>query len=309
MDFGLHLPLMEFQCEGISRQRVEAAARAAREAGMAAITANDHFLFSTPWLDGPSALAAAIAESGEMELATTISLGVLRGPVPLAKTLAAIDVLSGGRLTAGVGPGSSQRDYDALGVPFDERWARLDEAITMLKALLRGEVPPAGSFYPAPDSPLAPAPSRPGGVPVWVGSWGSAAGISRVARLADGWLASAYNTTPEGFVDALGRLRSELEANGREPAGFPNALASMWTWVSEDATDAERMLSEVLAPLLRRNPEDLRGRVCVGPAELCAEIARAYADAGCERIYFWPMGEEPRQVELLATEVIPRLGA
>jgi alkanesulfonate monooxygenase SsuD/methylene tetrahydromethanopterin reductase-like flavin-dependent oxidoreductase (luciferase family) len=308
MDFGLHLPLMEFQSEGISRERVEAAVRAAREAGMAGITANDHFLFSTPWLDGPSALAAAIAESGEMELATTISLGVLRGPVPLAKTLAAIDVLSGGRLTAGVGPGSSQRDYDALGVPFDERWARLDEAIAMLKALLRGEVPTAGRFYPAPDSPLAPAPARPGGVPVWVGSWGSAAGIRRVARLADGWLASAYNTTPEGFVDALGRLRSELEANGREPAGFPNALASMWTWVSEDAADAERMLSEVLAPLLRRDPEDLRGRVCVGPGELCAEIARAYADAGCERIYFWPMGEEERQVELMAGEVFPRIG-
>src|SRR4029077_340474 len=89
--------------------------------------ANDHLLFSRPWLDGPTALAAVIEESGSMQLATTVSLPVLRGPVPLAKTLAALDVLSAGRLLVAVGPGSSAQDYAAVGVPFDERWRRFDE--------------------------------------------------------------------------------------------------------------------------------------------------------------------------------------
>jgi alkanesulfonate monooxygenase SsuD/methylene tetrahydromethanopterin reductase-like flavin-dependent oxidoreductase (luciferase family) len=307
MDFGLHLPLMSFQGEGISRDRVRDAVRAADGAGFAAVSSNDHFLFATPWLDGPTALASVIDESGRMELATTIALAVLRGPVPLAKALAAIDLLSDGRLIAGVGPGSSQLDYDALGVPFEERWARLDEVIRMLRSLLAGDGPEAGRFHPAPAQSLAPRPVRQGGVPIWVGSWGSPAGLRRVARLADGWIASAYNTSSERFAEGRALLGEELRAVGREPEGFPNALATMWTWVTEDAAEAERMRDELLAPLLRRDAGQLRGQVCVGPAAECAQILSAYAEAGCERVYFWALGEEPRQVELLAEEVFPQV--
>src|SRR2546425_9891364 len=109
MKIGVHLPLMEFRGEGQSLARVMDAVDAARECGLAAISANDHFVFRRSWLDGLSALAAAIERSGKMTLATTISLAGLRGPVPLAKALAAIDILSEGRLIAGVGPGSSAR--------------------------------------------------------------------------------------------------------------------------------------------------------------------------------------------------------
>ena len=90
----MHLPLMEFGDEGLSLDRLTRAVDAARECGLAAISANDHFLFQTPWLDGPTALAAAVERSGGMELATTVALVSLRGPVALAKTLAALDVLS-----------------------------------------------------------------------------------------------------------------------------------------------------------------------------------------------------------------------
>ena len=114
-------------------ERLERTVDAARECGFAAVSANDHFVFSTPWLDGPTALAAMVERSGDMVLATTLSLAALRGPVPLAKALSALDVLSDGRVVAGVGPGSSRLDYEALGVPFDDRWKRLDEAIAMLR--------------------------------------------------------------------------------------------------------------------------------------------------------------------------------
>lgn len=241
MELSLHPPLMEFRDEGQSRRRLQEAVDAARECGFAALSANDHFLFSTPWLDGPTALASVIERSGDMELSTTVSLAVLRGPVPLAKTLAALDVLSDGRLIAGVGPGSSARDFEAIGVPFEERWKRFEESVTVLRALLRGEALPTRThFYPVPGGPLEPSSRRRGGVPLWIGSWGSEAGIRRVARLADGWLASAYNTTPERFVAARDLLSRELSRRGRQGGEFPNALVTMWTWVSDGRADAER---------------------------------------------------------------------
>jgi alkanesulfonate monooxygenase SsuD/methylene tetrahydromethanopterin reductase-like flavin-dependent oxidoreductase (luciferase family) len=305
MKIGVHLPLMEFGDEGQSPARVMDTVDAARDCGLDAISANDHFVFSTPWLDGTTALAAAIERSGEMTLATTISLAGLRGPVPLAKTLAAIDVLSEGRLIAGVGPGSSARDFDAVGVDFEERWKRFEESVVVLRALLKGEAPPPTSYFPLPDGELAPRPYQADGVPIWIGSWGSDAGLRRVARLADGWLASAYNTTPERFAAAGRLLRERLGERGRNPAGFPNALVTMWTWVSEDRAEADRVLDEVLAPLLRRKPADLRDQLCVGSAEHCAELLSRYRAAGCEWVQLWPLGEEPRQIELFAERVIP----
>jgi alkanesulfonate monooxygenase SsuD/methylene tetrahydromethanopterin reductase-like flavin-dependent oxidoreductase (luciferase family) len=297
---------MEFGDEGQSLLRLTRAVDAAREFGFAAVSANDHFLFRTPWLDGPTALAAVVGRSGALELATTVSLVALRGPVPLAKTLAALDLLSDGRVIAGVGPGSSERDYDAVGVPFEERWARFDEATAILRALLRDDPPPeTSSHYALPDSRLAPAPRRHGGIPLWIGSWGSKAGLRRVARLGDGWLASAYNTTPEGFAAARESLSEELLARGREPDRFPNALVTMWTWITPDAREADRVLRDVLAPLLGRDPDPLRDQLCIGPAEKCAELLSRYARAGCERVHLWPLGDEPRQLELAAADVLP----
>ena len=306
MDLGLHLPLMQFGTEALSLRRLQEAVDAARDNGFAAISANDHFVFSTPWLDGPTALASMIERSGNMTLATTVALAALRGPVPLAKTLAALDILSEGRLIAALGPGSSSRDYEALSVPFDERWARFDEAIPALRALLNGGRPPADArYYRVADVDLAPPPWRSRDLPLWIGSWGSKAGLRRVARAGDGWLASAYNTTPERFSEARALLAGELVDRDRDPEGFPNALATMWTWVSNDRADADRVLAEVLAPLLGRDPDELRDHVCVGPAEHCAQLLSRYSAAGCERVYLWPLEDERRQVELVASEVAP----
>jgi alkanesulfonate monooxygenase SsuD/methylene tetrahydromethanopterin reductase-like flavin-dependent oxidoreductase (luciferase family) len=309
VELGVHLPLIEFGEEGLSRQRLERTVDAARECGFAAVSANDHLIFRTPWLDGPTALASVIGRSGQMALATTIALASLRGPVPLAKALAALDVLSDGRLVAGLGPGSSEGDYRLLGVPFDERWERFDEAVAVLRALLRGErMPERLRHFPVPaDVELAPGPRRRDGIPLWIGSWGSRAGLARVARAGDGWLASAYNTTPERFSDARTKLKRALEARGREPDGFPNALATMWTWVSKDRAEGDRVLADVLGPLLRRDPDELRAQVCVGPAGHCAELLSRYAEAGCDRVYLWPLGSEERQLELVAGAVVPRL--
>ncbi|HET8754446.1 MAG TPA: LLM class flavin-dependent oxidoreductase [Solirubrobacteraceae bacterium] len=281
MELGAHLPLMQFGDDALTRQRLEATVDAARACGFSAVTANDHLVFQTPWLDGLAALASIAGRAGAMTLATTIALPVVRGPVALAKALTALDVLAEGQVIAGVGPGSSERDYRAVGIPFEERWKRLDEAIAVLRPLLRGE--------PG-DIVLAP---RRGEIPIWIGSWGSRAGLARAVRAGDGWIASAYNTTPDRFAEA----RSAL------PAGFPNALATMWTWVSKDRAEGDRVLRDVLAPILRRDPDGLGAQVCIGPAGHCAELLARYAEAGCERVYVWPLGDEARQLELVADAV------
>ena len=301
MEFGVHLPLMEFGDEGQSLQRLQAVVDVARESGFAAVSANDHFVFSTPWLDGPTALAAVIDRSGDMTLATTITLAALRGPVPLAKTFAALDLLSGGRLVGGVGPGSSERDYDAFGVSFEQRWERFDEAVMVLRALLRGDpMPERVRHFALPPVPLAPLPRQAGGVPLWIGSWGSRAGLRRVARLGDGWLASAYNTSPDQFASARELLAVELAKHGKSAEEFPNALVTMWTWITDDRAERDRVLSEVLSPMLRRDADQLGSQVCVGSAEHCAELLSRYAEAGCQRVYLWPLGDEPQQLELAA---------
>jgi alkanesulfonate monooxygenase SsuD/methylene tetrahydromethanopterin reductase-like flavin-dependent oxidoreductase (luciferase family) len=307
MEAGVHLPLIDFAGEGLSHQRLAGTVDAARECGFAEVSANDHFLFSAPWLDGLMALASVVERSAPMSLVTTLALANLRGPVPLAKALTALDVLSGGRVIAGVGPGSSRADYEAVGVPFEDRWRRFDEVAPLLKAVLQPGSSGAGNRSPL--SGLSPEPVQSGGIPLWIGSWGSAAGLRRVARVGDGWLASAYNSTPEAFAGSISLLSAELERQGRPPGEFPHALVTMWAWVTEQRPEAERVLLDILSPLVRRDPAELRARVCVGPAEQCAELLSRYARAGCQRIHFWPLGDERRQIELIAGEVMPRVTA
>src|SRR5512132_157709 len=235
MDAGIHLPLIDFGGEGFSHRRLTETVDAAREWGFAAISANDHFLFPAPWLDGPTALAAVAERSGGMKLVTSLALATLRGPVPLAKMFSALDILSDGRVIAGLGPGSSEADYAAMGAPFGERWPRFDEAVRLLKGLLQpGASAAGGTYYSAPSAGLSPPPRQPGGVPLWLGSWGSRAGLRRVARLGDGWLASAYNTTPALFAEARARLDARLMEYGKSPDTFPNGLATLWFYLTED---------------------------------------------------------------------------
>jgi probable F420-dependent oxidoreductase len=304
MDYGAHLPLIGLDGRPWTLRGLLDYAAAAEDLGFRALSANDHLLFPRPWLDGPTALAAVLAVTRRVDLVTTVALPVVRGPVPLAKSLAAIDLLSGGRLVVGVGPGSSARDYAAVGIPFEERWKRLDESVRALRALLDSEAPPfEGEFYSTRGLTLEPSPAqRP---PIWIGSWGSEAGLRRTARLGDGWLASAYNTTPETFASTLGRLGEHLRAAGKDPDRFPNAIATMFFHVSEDRATADRIIKDVLGPMLNRPEEELSRRLLVGPARECAEKLAAYQAPGARRIFLWPVQDEMRQLRLFQEQVAP----
>jgi alkanesulfonate monooxygenase SsuD/methylene tetrahydromethanopterin reductase-like flavin-dependent oxidoreductase (luciferase family) len=306
MDFGAHLPLMDFGAHPYTLDHLRTYTTTAAELGFAALAVNDHMVFSVPWLDGLVALAAMVEHAGEMTLTTTVALSVVRGPVPVAKTLGAVDRLSGGRLHVAVGAGSSADDYAAVGIDFSERWPRFDESIEALRSLWRPhDAPFVGRFYSTEGLSLQPAPAQPGGPPIWIGSWGSKAGLRRVARLADGWLASAYNTTPASFGDARKLLRSDLVAHGKEPDDFPNALATMWCYITDDQREADRILTERLIPTVHRPEKVLRERLPIGPPEAFADKLTAFADAGVQRVFIWPVADEVNQLERFWNEVRP----
>jgi alkanesulfonate monooxygenase SsuD/methylene tetrahydromethanopterin reductase-like flavin-dependent oxidoreductase (luciferase family) len=195
-----------------------------------------------------------------------------------------------------------------VGVPFDERWNRLDEAVKALRAYWRADdVPFEGTFYSTAGVVLAPTPTQRPGPPIWIGSWGSPAGLKRVARAADGWLASGYNTNPDLFAQAWSDVQAELVARGRDVAGFPNGIATMWCYVTEDRARAETILANVLAPMLGRPLDQLRAVLPVGSAVECAEKLLAYARAGAQRVFLWPLADECAQLEVFRERVVPLL--
>jgi len=306
LDYGAHLPVVDFGNQKFSLERLSAYVQAARELGFKAVSTNDHLISARPWLDAPTALAAVLSQSGNMTVGTSVLLPIVRGLVPMAKALAAIDILSNGRLIVGVGPGSSARDYEIVGMDYAERWKRFDEAIQVLRALWSGGgVCFTGRFYSTAGIDLEPKPIQRPSLPIWIGSWGSDAGLRRVARLGDGWLASAYNTTPDQFRSGLDKLQNQLKNHGKDPANFPNALVTMFMYITEDRSKAERVVSETIASLLKRPVEELRQRLLVGSPQACAEKLAAYKAAGVQRVFVWPTADEQDQLMIFQTKVAP----
>jgi alkanesulfonate monooxygenase SsuD/methylene tetrahydromethanopterin reductase-like flavin-dependent oxidoreductase (luciferase family) len=283
-------------------------AETAERLGFTTLCANDHLIYSRPFLDGLIALASILSCTHRITLMTTAALPVVRGPAALAKALAALDILSGGRLVVGVSPGSSARDYALAGIAFEERWKRFDETVQILRCLLCPDAPPfSGHFYAWEMTRLEPFPVQESGPPIWIGSWGSDAGLRRVARLGDGWLASAFQITPESFADGLARLHVFLERVGKEPEAFPHALGTMFLYLTDDRRRAEEVLSKLLSPILGHPVEHLHERVLVGPANECVEKLAKLQAAGVRKVFLWPVADDAVQLAKFHEEVLPQL--
>lgn len=305
MDFGVHLPIADLGQGVATGEELRSYTAAAEALGFVTVAANDHLVWRRPWLDGLTSLASVVGAAGSMAVATTIALPVVRHPVVLAKSLASLAMLATGPVIVGLGPGSSAADYRAVGLPFAQRWARFDEALRLVRALLRGEAVPAGVFYEVDELRLDPLPARP--PQVWFGSWGSDTRLRRMADVADGWLASAYNTTPAGFADARTRLHGHLQDAGRDAAAFPHIIATAWLFITDDRAEAQALLHDVVAPLLDRDPDELAARLPIGTPEQCVELLDAYTAAGAQQLLLWPLRDAIRQLELFADQVRPHL--
>jgi probable F420-dependent oxidoreductase len=174
---------------------IHAFARTADEAGFDAIYFTEHPMPGVDWLqtgghdalDPFVALAFAAAASSRLRLLTNLTVLPYRNPFLLAKTVATLDRLSGGRVTLGVGTGYLLPEFSALGVDFDERNALFDEVLAGCRAAWSGQpVTMAGTHFAAPGNVALPTPVQ-DPVPVWIGGNASIS-LRRVAERAQGWM-------------------------------------------------------------------------------------------------------------------------
>lgn len=172
-----------------------------------------------PWLEPLTTLGAMAAVTTRVRLATGILIAPLRSPALLAKSAATLDVLSGGRLDLGVGVGWQEEEYTASGIPFDQRWRRLDDTLRACRALWN-EAPARfeSSTVTFEEIYSMPQPVQPGGVPLWFGIAASGRGVQRMAELGAGWM--PMETGPDELQAGVRRIREAVAAAGRDPAAF-----------------------------------------------------------------------------------------
>jgi alkanesulfonate monooxygenase SsuD/methylene tetrahydromethanopterin reductase-like flavin-dependent oxidoreductase (luciferase family) len=321
--FGLHLPVMEFNSSKIreegdsfSREQILSFAQKAESLGYDSLSVNDHVVFRTSWLDAISTLSAVAAITNEIKLGTSILNIVVRNPVICAKALSTIDILSSGRLFAvGVGPGSHKGDYDICGIPFEERWKRFTEALQVLQIVWKNNNKEqknstltnySGKYYRFEKVSVQPKPFQKPHPPIYIGSWGSSeAGLKRVAKYGDGWMASAYNITPDKFKVKWKILLSYRQALGKDIQSFENSVMSMFGYIDNDRNRAHRMAKDVLSPALGRPAEELESLLLFGSPDHCLEKIRALSEAGVKRIHFWPVSDYLEQIEIFRNEIVP----
>ncbi len=177
-----------------------------------------------PWPEPLTLLAAIAAVTTNVRLGTGILIAPLRPPALLAKTVATLDQISGGRVDLGVGTGWQREEYGACDVPWNTRWQRLDDTMRACAALWTtpGPVKFASetvSFDAVWCNPMPVQTAADSGIPVWYGVAASGDHIARMAELGAGWL-PIHITTPDELRDGIVALRAAVADRGRDPKAF-----------------------------------------------------------------------------------------
>lgn len=194
-------------------RELAAQAELAEELGLCSLFLGHHYLASSAFLQPLSVAAYLAARTERVRIGFGILLGPLLPAVALAEELATLDQLSDGRLIVGLGTGYREKEYAALGVPFEERFRRLDDTVTLLRRLWSGEpVDYDGVCGTLRGARLHLRPAQDGGPPIWLGAF-TPRGIRRVAEHDACWLA-AGESDDETIAARLSLLRDELSARG-----------------------------------------------------------------------------------------------
>ncbi len=279
--FGLHLPSYTFPGTPPERlfDRVVELAAAADAAGFGLVTVMDHFYQirgvgpeTDPMLEAYSTLAALSQRTSRVRLGVLVTGVTYRNPAILAKTVTTLDVLSGGRALLGMGAAWNEDEHRGYGVDFPpvrERMDRLDEALTICRAMFTEERPSfEGRHYRIEAALNVPRPIQPGGPRILVGGGGEQRTLKIAAQHAD-----MTHWFPLG-LDVLKHKTEVLvrhcEAIGRDPATIERTMATpVLLAVDEQAG----------AALLERLPPERRAGVATTP-EQAADGLRPYLDAG-----------------------------
>ena len=259
--------------------------RTAEDAGVDRLVVTDHVVMGrntdayvwgrfpvppeAPWLEPLAVLTALAAVTERVRLATGILIAPLRPAALLAKSVATLDQLSGGRVDLGVGVGWQREEYEAEGLRFEDRGSLLTDTVAACRALW--ESTPA-SFSSASlsftDIFLSPAPAQ-DRLPVWFGGTLNGRMLRRVVELGDGWI-PIMGTTVEGIAEGSTRLRKAFADAGRDPAG-PSVQAPMPVVRGDDRRVDLAASAAGAPPLVEAGATD----VIVHLGALCRDVADA----------------------------------
>ncbi len=189
---------------------------------------------SVPMPDPLELLAFLACASSTLRLGTAIVVAPLHSPAVLAKRVATVDRLSGGRVELGLGIGWQREEYAAVGAAFDHRGSRLEECIEAMRALWADHPASYEGQYVSFSRVFSEPPPENGRVPILLGGHSDAA-VERAGRMADGWF--PFTITAEEFAEKADVVRAVAAANGREPGAI-----EMTVWPGSADPGAERSL-------------------------------------------------------------------
>jgi len=308
--FGVHLPVVRFDGRNKhSREQILSFAERAENLGYDSLSVNDHVVFTTSWLDAVATLSAVAGITRKIKLGTSILNIVIRNPIVSVRTLSSIDIVTSGRLFAGVGPGSSKKDYEVCGIPYGDRWKRFDEALQILQTFwntengMTGLANFDGIYYKMEGVSKEPQPVQKPHPPILIASWGSEAGLKRAAKYGDGWMASAYNITPEKFKERWKLVLSYRNSTGKDTESFQNSMMSMFGYIDNDKEKVHRMVKSMLSPALGRPPEELEALLLFGSVDHCISKIDTLRNVGVKRVHFWPICDFNDQIEIFSKEI------
>jgi len=299
LQFGINL--FPHQWEDVSR---------IEEMGYDSAWTSEHIFFYFPTFDALTSLAAMAARTSRIRLGTAVLLLPLRPAALAAKEIASVDIISGGRITLGIGVGGEYpKEFEAVGVPVRERGARTDEALRVLKLLYSEDnVRFDGRFTKLDGVTLAPKPTQPGGPPLWVAGRSEAA-MRRAGRFGDGYM--PYLFSPDRFRDGLGKAREYAERAGRDPSAITGAIYQFIA-LADTYEEGKKAAIEDLSRRYNQPFEKIVDRyVVMGNADDCARRLADFAEAGVAHFILVPIlstfADFMPQVEAYARDVVPRL--
>lgn len=261
-------------------------ARAIDEGPFSSISTIDRLVY--PNWEPLAALAAAAAVTRRVRLMTSVVIAPVRDAALLAKQAATIDVLSGGRLSLGMGVGRKADDFVAADRPMPRRGKRFEEQLAVMRRIWAGQEPAGGV------GPVGPAPVQAGGPEILIGGSAPAA-VKRAGRLGDGYIGSGSPETADGQF----RLVEEAWRGMGRP-GSPRLLATAGIALGADA--AERGADQIRHYNAIYGPEaaERATRGLVASREAVLDLLKRFEDIGLDELVFIPRVPDLEQVDRLA---------
>lgn len=296
---------------GLNWPRWKRLALAVESLGFAGLYRSDHYLNAqSPDSDSLElwvSLTWLADHTSRIEFGPLVSPVSFRHPSHTARMAAAVDDLSGGRMTLGLGAGWQEREHRSFGwdlLDIPRRFARLEEGVQVISHLLRSDQPVTfeGQFFKLQDAVLLPRPKRPGGPPICIGGNGPKYTLPIVARHADAW--NAVFIPAARFLALTNILDSLLTAEGRKPEEVHRSLMTGCIFARSRQEVAEKVRLRTGG---RHSVEELleRGMIVGAPEDMVAQLNHL-GSVGVERIMLqWLDLDDLEGLEVLAGEVLP----